>query len=351
MYRLNKKIRELKPYEPVSGSFRVRLDANESFLPLPDAVRAKLAAAAESLPYNRYPDPSASELCGSFARFYGADPALVTAGNGSDELISVLTGAFLMKGDTILTLVPDFSMYRFYSKISEVRCLTLQKTDGVLIDVDRVVAAVKQYDAKMLIFSNPCNPTAAGLKREEIRRLVRSVDALVVLDEAYMDFWNQSMLREVGEYDNLIILRTCSKAFGMAGVRLGFAAANSVLADAVRAVKSPYNVNSFTQAAGTVLYGETEWAESSVREIVASKNRLYDSLKRLESDFPGKLFPMQSVTNFILIRMPEAEKINRLLLQKGVAVRLLDGFLRVTAGSEEENAEFLGALKQSLERI
>ena len=345
MYRLNEKIKALKPYEPIKGNYRVRLDANESFRALPGSILAKMEKAASSIPYNRYPDPYASELCESFARFYGIDPALVTAGNGSDELISVLTGAFLMKGDAIMTLVPDFTMYRFYAGIDEVRCFGFQKKTDFSVDVNDVIASVKEQNIKMLIFSNPCNPTSIGLKREEIRRLVRSVDALVVLDEAYMDFWDQTMIREAGDYDNVVLLRTCSKVFGMAGIRLGFAVANPTLTNAVKAVKSPYNVNAFTQKAGAVIYGEREWAESSVRKIVASKNGLYSELKQLAGRFPEKLSVSESVTNFILIRMPEAERIYNALLDRGIAVRLLDGCLRVTAGSEEENAEFMRALK------
>lgn len=348
MYRLNEKIRELKPYDPIRGSYRVRLDANESFRPMPASIRKKLADAAASVTFNRYPDPLASELCESFARYYGVDPAFVTAGNGSDELISVLTGAFLMKGDAVMTLVPDFTMYRFYTGIDENRCFEFNKKPDFTIDVDEVIGAVKRYNIKMLIFSNPCNPTGVGLKREEVRRLVRSVDALVVLDEAYMDFWDQTMLREAGEYDNLVILRTCSKVFGMAGVRLGFAVANTVITNALKAVKSPYNVNAFTQKAGAVIYGEKEWAESSVREIVASKDALYSELKRLAEDFPEKLSVSESVTNFVLIRTREAERLYGALLEQGVAVRLLNGFLRVTAGSAEENAEFMRALRSAL---
>lgn len=348
MYRLNEKIRELKPYEPIKGDYPVRLDANESFRPLPESVLSKLAEAAASIPYNRYPDPFASELCESFARFYGTDPALVTAGNGSDELISVITGAFLMKGDAVMTLVPDFTMYRFYAGIDEACCLEYEKRADLSVDVDGVIEAAKEKNVKMLIFSNPCNPTSVGLKREEIRRLVRSVDALVVLDEAYMDFWDQTMLREAGEYDNLILLRTCSKAFGMAGIRLGFAVANPVLTGALRAVKSPYNVNAFTQKAGAVIYGEKEWAELSVREIVASRKELSAALERLDARYPEKLSVTESVTNFILIRTPEAERLYGALLKKGVAVRLLGGCLRVTAGSGEENAEFLRALEAAL---
>lgn len=348
MYRLNEKIRNRKPYDPVVGNCRIRLDANESFLPLPDAIRAKIAEAVSELPYNRYPDPDASELCESFARFYGADPALVTAGNGSDELISVLIGAFLQKGEPVLTLVPDFSMYRLYAELYEARCVEFRKRDDSRIDTDAVIDAVKRDGVKLLIFSNPCNPTAVGLAREEVRRLVRSVDALVVLDEAYMDFWDQSMLREAGEYENLVVLRTCSKAFGMAGIRLGFAAANPTVTAALRAVKSPYNVNSLTQRAGTVIYGEKEWAESSVRRMVESKNRLYDALKSLEADFPETLSVAESVTNFVRIRTPEAERLYRELLRRGVAVRCFPGFLRVTAGSREENEEFLRVLRASL---
>ena len=163
--------------------------------------------------------------------------------------------------------------------------LDVYKRQDLTIDVDEVIAKAQAENVKMIVFSNPCNPTSLGLPREEVRRLIRSVDALVVLDEAYMDFWDQSLLGEVEDYDNLIILRTCSKAIGAAALRLGFAVAAPRLTRVLRAVKSPYNVNSLSQAIGTLVLGEREWEAGARAQIVDSRRALQSFLARVQEEF------------------------------------------------------------------
>lgn len=347
-YRLNDKIRDLKPYDPITGEYRIRLDANESFRTIPNAVMSKVLEAVALTSYNRYPDSAAADLCSRFADYHHINPTIVTAGNGSDELISVICNAFLMKGDVIITVSPDFAMYKFYASIVEAQCIEYQKKPDLTIDVDKLIASVRDHHAKMLLFSNPCNPTSLGLKREDVRRLITSVDALVVVDEAYMDFWNESLLDEVEQYDNLIILRTCSKAFGMAGIRLGFAVANRTLTNALKAVKSPYNVNSLTQKIGSIILGEKAMIDSAVAEIVASRDELCSGLKRIESCYREEMHVYPSVTNFVFIRMDQAKEMFQSLLNAGIAVRFMGDFLRITAGSREENAELIKAFEAAV---
>ncbi len=347
-YTVNSKIRDLKPYQPIVGTYRIRLDANESFLTPPPELVSKIRDAAASVAYNRYPDPYAEELCRAFAGYYGIDSANVMAGNGSDELISLLFGTFLMKGEGVMTLSPDFSMYRFYGEISEARCVEYRKKPDFSVDADDLIRAVNESGVRMLVFSNPCNPTSLGLGREEIRRLVGSVESLVVLDEAYMDFWDQSMLKEVNNFDNLVILRTCSKAVGMAAARLGFAVANPVLIRSLKAVKSPYNVNAVSQRIGAAVLGEQEWLRFCLQEIIRSRDSLFSSLKKLEAEKPGKFTVAKTVTNFVTIRTADGEAIYHSLLERGIAVRCFKGFLRVTAGNKQENEEFLRAFSAAL---
>lgn len=349
-YRLNEKIRDLKPYEPISGQYRIRLDANESFLPVPQRMAQAIMQAAAVVPYNRYPDPTAKELCKKFAAYHGLKADCLTAGNGSDELISVICNAFLMKGESILTVLPDFSMYKFYASISEAKCVEYQKRPDLTIDVDELIRSANKHDARLIVFSNPCNPTSLGLGREAVRKLITSVQALVVVDEAYMDFWEESLLPEVEQYDNLIVLRTCSKAFAMAGIRLGFAVANPTLTNILRAVKSPYNVNTLTQKVGSIILDEPEWVRKAIREVVVSREELYRSFKELEEKSGEDMFVYPSVTNFILIRLENAKEIYQSLLNDGIAVRYMGDFLRITAGSREENAEVLRAFAAALKR-
>ncbi len=349
MYQLNEKIRDLKPYDPIEGNYRIRLDANESFVPLPYTVMTKLLEKTAFLPYNRYPDPTAEDVCKAFARYYGIDPALVTAGNGSDELISLIMTAFLMKGEKVVTLSPDFSMYKFYASIAEADCIELEKQDDLTIDVDAQIEFCNSNGVRLLIFSNPCNPTSLGLGREETRRLIRSVDALVVLDEAYMDFWNQSLLPEAADFDNLIILRTCSKAFGLAGLRLGMAVANKVLTNALKAVKSPYNVNALSQAIAAEVILHPGLLEEAIRQVLESRDTLFKGIQELSKKHSAIEKIYEPCTNFVFLQVKDAQKIHAELLAHSIAVRLIGGkYLRITAGTEEENRSVLAALEDIL---
>lgn len=348
MYQLNSKIKDLKPYEPLEGDYRIRLDANESFLSLPTNVMSRMMDAFAYTAFNRYPDPLAVDVCRMFAQYHKIRPENVTAGNGSDELISVLMTAFLMKGDTVLTLSPDFSMYRFYSSLVEVRCVDVVKKSDLTIDVDELISVSNQTGAKMILFSNPCNPTSVGLTREQVRKIIRSVSALVVLDEAYMDFWDQSLIQEAEQYDNLVVLRTCSKAFGLAALRLGFAVANQTITAALRAVKSPYNVNSATQNAAAAVLSYPKQLERAIEKIVDSRIALSQGLQQLLKKKPGRFVLYPSCTNFVLIRLADARAVYEKLLSEGIAVRLMGDTMRITAGSPAENAELLTVLERIL---
>ena len=181
-YKLNKKIVELEPYEPINGTYDVRLDANECPYNYPDEIKQEIKNVIDNIDFNRYPDPLATDVVNAFAEYYGLNPDFVTAGNGSDELIFLIESAFLEKGDKMLVVSPDFSMYQFYSSICEVECDTFYKDDELNIDVDMLIDKVNSDNIKLLIFSNPCNPTGKGITADQVRKLVNSVNALVILD-------------------------------------------------------------------------------------------------------------------------------------------------------------------------
>ena len=348
MYTLNKKIINLVPYEPISGTYDIRLDANECPDNLPEFIREDIKAEIDKLAFNRYPDPMASSVVEAFASYYGINPALVTAGNGSDELIFLIEAAFLEKGDKMLVVSPDFSMYNFYSSICEVECETFVKNDNLDIDVDALIEKVNSDGIKLLMFSNPCNPTGRGITADEARRLVTSVDALVILDEAYMDFWDQSLLSEVEKYSNLIIFRTASKAVGSAALRLGFAVANETISRAVKAVKSPYNVNSFSQAAGAVIFKNKEYLQNRQKTIVKNRETLYNGLMELGNALED-FTPIESVANFVFVRTSQAEKIFAYLKSKSIVVRLMGSYLRITAGTGQEVEQVLNSIREYFE--
>ena len=237
-YELNKKIRELEPYEPISGTYKIRLDANECPENYPDFIKEEIKNAIDTIDFNRYPDPLAEKVVTAFADYYGINPKYVTAGNGSDELIFLIEAAFMEKGDRMLCVCSRFfNVQILFHQFCEVECDTFIKSDDLSIDTDALIEKVNRDNIKLLLFSNPCNPTGQGMTAEDARRLVTSVNALVILDEAYMDFWVQSLINEVEKYSNLIIFRTASKAVGSAALRLGFAVANETISRAVKSGK------------------------------------------------------------------------------------------------------------------
>ncbi len=341
MYQLNQKLQGIQPYTPVTESYRIRLDANESFIPLPEGVILGAQQALSETAFNRYPDPMAAELCQAFASHYGVPAGQVVAGNGSDELITVLFSGFLEKGDAFATIEPDFSMYAFNGLLQEARHVPIQKRPGFRLDVDAVVETCQRENVKLLIFSNPCNPTSLVCPREEVRRLIQNVDALVVLDEAYMDFSDQSLLAEADAFDNLVILRTCSKAFGMAALRLGFAVARPQLAGVLRAAKSPYNVNALSQKIGALALGQELALETALQDILASRWDLASGLEKLAALYPGRFTLLPGETNFCALQMPDGPALLDFLAQRGIAIRYTGGLVRVTCGKYGENQAFL----------
>lgn len=342
MYELCEKVRDLEPYEPIKGEYRIRLDANESFYNMPDEVKEEIKGIIDVFLFNRYPDSTAENLVKAFGEFYGISPENVTATNGSDEMLYLLSSAMLERNSVVVVAEPDFSMYKFYSFLSENVVIPYQKSEDLNIDIDELIRTVNENNADMVIFSNPCNPTGQGISAENARKLVTSVKALVVLDEAYMDFWNEGLLKETAEYDNLIVLKTASKAVGAAALRLGFAVANAKITRALQAVKSPYNVNSLSQAIGTVIYRHKELLQTRCAEIVRNTKELYGELIQLKEryDMPVEIY--KPCTNFVFMKTDFAKSLYEYLLDNGIAVRYFKpNALRITTGSESENKELL----------
>ena len=350
MFQLNDKVKNLTPYEPISGTYEIRLDANESFLTVPENIENEMVEALKNSALNRYPDPMATKLVEGFSKYFGVNPECVTAGNGSDEIISVIMNAFLQKGDKILTLEPDFSMYRFYAEIAECESVKYQKDDNLDVNIDDVITLANSENVRIVIFSNPCNPTSRIITKDDIRKLINSTDALVVLDEAYMDFAeDESLLGKFENYDNLIILKTCSKALGSAALRLGFAAANKTLTNVIRAVKSPYNVNSVSQALGEVLFAHPDYIDNCIETVVNSRKELYNEILKIKSDKIEKVY--ETHTNFVFMKVKNAKQVFEKMKENSIIIRNMGDYLRITAGTKYENEKMLETFKKVLEEV
>lgn len=227
-----------------------------------------------------------------------------------------------------------------------------RKNENWTIDVDKVIETCNNERVKLLIFSNPCNPTSLGLDRAAVRRIISGVSALVVLDEAYMDFWEESMLQEAAEYDNLLVLKTCSKAFGLAALRVGFAVGCEKLIRAVKAVKSPYNVNALSQRMAEVVLNSRGECGAATRRLLLARDELQAGLEQIAGQFPGQMAVVPSVTNFVVLRTPQAEALFKKLLSDSIAVRYFKNMsaLRITAGATGENAAVLAHIRDFLRR-
>lgn len=342
------KLKNLTPYSPNIDDCRIHLDANESFIELPDALKKQIADKMLDIHFNRYPDPLAREVCELFGMRYGVPSRLVTASNGSDELLSLLLSTFTQRGDKVLLTEPDFSMYRFYCSTSECEPVVIGKSGDLTFDPEKMIKLANAEKVRMILFSNPCNPTGQGISREDVLKIVEKLNCLVIVDEAYMDFWDQSVIQDAPAAENLIVLKTCSKV-GFAAARLGFAVANSELTDYLRAAKSPYNVNTLTQAAASVFLGNSDFLTGAIDGIKRSRDWLYWALKNLEELYDGiHVYPTH--TNFVLVKFKDSESVYKMLKSFGISVRLISGCLRITAGTDLENRELIETLKKILDK-
>ncbi len=346
--KLPEKLTKLKAYDPITGSYAVRLDANESYFDLPQLLKSKIADQIEQISFNRYPDPIATEVVEAFAAYYKLSPDCVTAGNGSDEIITLLLGTFMEKGQKLVTVAPDFSMYGVYASLAEIEVVTVQKEENLQIDMNKLIAACQQANA--VVFSNPCNPTSLGIPRSEIIRLIESApDCLIIVDEAYMDFWDETVLDLVNKYENLIVLRTCSKAIGLAAARMGFAVMDQYKTNLLRAAKSPYNCDAISQKICAAVLQEQDLLRRCCDEIIVQTQRLYAGISELVRRYPDLLecvYPPR--TNFVFVKTAYAREIFEQLEKAGIAVRCFPHGLRICAGTRREQTLLLSELERIL---
>lgn len=347
---LPEKTEKLSPYLPGNGKEKIRLDANESFCSFSGELRKTIADEIMNFDYTRYPDPEAKELCAAFAKLYGIDAKKVVAGNGSDELISVCMTGLLKKGDKVLLFDPDFSMYRFYAEMAEAECVVLCEEKQSFPDLLKARKLIEKENISLVIFSNPCNPTGLGIDREKLCAFLERTSAIVILDEAYMDFWEESLLPDLDQYSNLIILRTCSKALGMAALRVGFAVANDRLRDAIYKVKSPYNVNGLSQKIASIVLSDDQFLTDCRLKLIEGRNDLYQELKELEERFPDQMEVWPTKTNFVYLKAKKADKMAKALSEQSIAIRNFGkGNLRITTGSLCQNKKVIKILKEVLD--
>ena len=335
---LRDNIRRLAPYSCARDEFKgeasVYLDANES--PYDNGT-------------NRYPDPLQSEVKTLLAPIKKVRPSQIFLGNGSDEAIDLVYRIFCRPGfDNVVAPAPTYGMYQVCADINDIEYRAVPLADGYQLDMPAMKAAIDQ-NTKAIWLCSPNNPTGNVFAKEDLLWFLDNVNAMVVVDEAYIDFSDKgTMVEMLDKYPNLIVLQTFSKAWGQAAIRLGIALASEEVIGYFNKVKYPYNVNILTQQHAIKVLNDVDRKERNVAEILAQRDILRDLL--LSVPCVKEVYP--SDANFLLCRVSDADAIYAYLQHKGIIVRnrnrvtLCANCLRITVGTPIENAEIYETLKE-----
>jgi histidinol-phosphate aminotransferase len=345
-------VKDLKAYKVVPPNYNIIVNANENPFDFPDALKKELNDEIMRMPLNRYPDPSATALREQLADYTGIDADQIICGCGSDEIMSMLNQTFINPGDVVISHAPSFSMYQIWSVIGGADFIWVPDTEDLYPDVENIINTAKRKNAKLIYLCSPNNPTGSLLPRHDVIDILEETNALVVLDEAYIEFKKEGDLTDiVNEYNNVIVLRTLSKAFGLAGIRCGYAVGPKPLIDMMYKVKSPYNLNKLTQAAAVIALKHRDTLLKNVEILNSERQRLYEFLKGLKG--VTRVYPTAS--NFIYFEVPDGAPLYDALLDEGILVKYLKhdvsddvDHIRLTVGSPEENDAVIKVLKRSL---
>ncbi|MEF9952898.1 MAG: histidinol-phosphate transaminase [Clostridium sp.] len=347
---VKKKVRDLSPYVVLESEGYTKLDANENSENLFKRCFNDFVTKVAEGQINRYPDPSSTKLREKVAKYVGyGDKDNIICGNGSDELICCLISTFMEGDDVFLTHAPTFSMYKISNQILGGRFIEVPSDENFNVDIDGIISEANNKKAKLIMLCNPNNPTGTIIKREDILRVINETSSIVVVDEAYYEFLGETLCDKAVEMDRVIVLRTLSKAFALAGARCGYLVAGKGLANQVLKVKPPYNLNSLTQMAGEVILDAGDRVFESIKRIKSQRDIMIEKLNKINGI---KVF--ETGANFVLIKTDKASEITNLLKDKKIIVRefsgkYLDNCIRLTVGFESENNIVINSIKEVLE--
>ena len=342
-------VRALAHYPVALAEGWIKLDAMENPYPLPENARQALAAAIAAVPINRYPDGDAHAVRRALRESLGMDErCALMIGNGSDELIQILTAAVAAPASVVLAPEPSFVMYRRNAVVAHARYVGVPLAADFGLDVDAMLAAIERERPALVWLAFPNNPTGNLFDVAGIERIIRAAPGLVAIDEAYYAFADASFLSRVLDFQNVVVVRTVSK-IGMAGLRLGYAVGHPDWIGEFEKIRPPYNVNSLTQAAVPLLLAHADDFARQAAAIRSERKRVDGALATL----PGvQTFATQ--TNFVLARVPDAAAWHQTLRNAKILVKNLDGWhpllagcLRITVGTPAENDALLATLAQA----
>jgi histidinol-phosphate aminotransferase len=336
-----------KKIEAYSGQKQsgILLNANESSENLPQDIIQEILHAVENTAFNRYPDTAQIELRKAYAKAMGLQTEQVLAGNGSDQMLGLLIGMFLGKGKSLYTYDPDFSMYEYYASSYEADVEKYALPYDGSLDIESFIQHGREKKVSLVMFSNPNNPTGNCLSIEQIRKIIAGFAPVpVVIDEAYFEFSDEtSALTLLADYDNLYVTRTLSKAYGLAGVRLGFLISSVKNMAQIIPSSVPYALNSISMKIGTIVLSHADQIQKRIAETKDRRNEMYARVKKLRSI---QFYPSQA--NFLHGCCDHKEELLAMFAKENIVIRNYQGknTFRITIGNAEENEKVWQVLKK-----
>ena len=343
---------DIEPYDPKYIPAEVMISANENAADVPFELRREIEREVRKVAFNRYPDPLANGLRDLIAEANGLDRDQVLIGNGGDELLFDMALAWGGPGRTFLNMPPTFSVYKNNAQLTNTSIVDIPRLPDFSIDEEEVIARMAQGDIDYTIVTSPNNPSGNRVHTAFVQRMLEASDTLVMVDEAYFEFSRHTVRHLLEQYENLIILRTFSKAFSLAGVRVGYLFGSERVIREFKKVRQPYSVDAVSQAIARVVYANRATFEMTIEQIIDERGRLLEELGAMEG-----VQPYPSDANYILFRLDsgaDASEVWQRLLDAGVLVRdfsrspYLENCLRVSVGAPEENTRFLAELQRCL---
>jgi histidinol-phosphate aminotransferase len=344
-------IRKMTPYSSArhefSGKASVFLDANENSFGSPLLLPSP-SGGGPGVRVNRYPDPLQMQVKEKLSKIKGVPPQNIFLGNGSDEAIDLLYRIFCVPGsDNVIIFPPTYGMYEVCAEMNDVRVKKISLTKDYQLNLDAVEYAIDPF-TKLIFICSPNNPTGNSMNRADVEVILNNFNGLVVIDEAYINFAKQkTFIAELTEYPNLVVMQTLSKAWGLAGLRLGMAFSSQPVIELMNKVKYPYNMNTATQLLALEALDKPEWVNEHITITVKEREKLKNDLLAFENT--EAVYP--SDANFLLVKIKDAGKIYDYLCSEGIIVRdrskvvLCEDCLRITIGTPEENKQLMTALE------
>lgn len=332
---------------------KIRLNSNESPVELKKDKFNVLQYSLKNIELNRYPDSNSDALREAYSKYAEVKQENIIAGNGSDEMLNLVISKIISQGNKILTLSTDFVMYDFYTNINEGEVIKYTFDLDKGFNIDDFINLALVNDVKLILFSNPNNPTGYGFTIKDIRQILDTFkDKVILVDEAYYEFYGESAISLINEYKNLLVTRTLSKAWGLAALRIGFLIGNEEIIEEFSKYKTPYNINSLSQEIAISYLKDIKELLNNLEAIISERESLYKKLKEVEEEafnkykeYKIKVYPSKG--NFIYGKTTIKDKLIEDLEKEDINIRYFqDNSFRITIGLEKENSKLLEAIKK-----